>query len=266
MSRTPSRMPASRMTIANAVSAGTLSYTALESVCGKDERTRVDETRVAPYYWLCRLSMAFPGGMYVGSGFLVETGFTKYDVIVTSGHCVYSQTHGWADYITVAPGATRTEMPFGEFFVDKSALRASKGWLAGGSDKKQHDYGAILVPHTGRLGAVGLWAPNADELDGRVIKNAGYPGTKGSEPYGDCWEHDGPITSVTERMLHYMNDTSGGQSGSAAFTRLDAEGSWDDAGNVCAIGVHSYGGCPNKSVRFTDEVLDQIMAWADGKE
>ena len=56
----------------------------------------------------------------------------------------------------------------------------------------------------------------------------------------------------------------GAVSGSAVFTKT-TDRSWDDPEIVRVVGVHGYGGCPNKAVRITNEVLNQILAWADGQ-
>lgn len=242
----------------NPISAGTLSYDTPETVCGHDDRVKVTNTTVSPYYWVCRLSIKFPQGNYVGSGWLCSTASTKYDVVVTSGHCVYETSTGkFAESITVIPGANGSAAPYGTYTVNSANLRASDKWKQAGSDKSDYDYGVILIPKTGKLGACGMW--NDANPVGKTVLNSGYPGDK--QPYGYNWEDKGPITSVTAHKLLYMNDTAGGESGSPVLA-LKSGTDWGNYKNVWSLGIHGYGGCPNKAVRLTQSVINDILKWS----
>ena len=61
-----------------------------ESVCGRDERVRVDPETSPQYNWICSLLItAVNGKQYVGSGFKIHIPNINCSVVVTSGHCIY---------------------------------------------------------------------------------------------------------------------------------------------------------------------------------
>jgi glutamyl endopeptidase len=242
------------------LNAGVLSYPTPETVCGHDDREKITDTTASPYYWVCQLSIEFDDGTYVGSGWLCSTASAKYDVVATAGHCVYStSSRKFAKSIDVIPGRNGTSAPYGRYTVGTGGLRASEQWKQGGANKSDYDYGVILIPKTNKLGACGMWIASSSELENRTIMNAGYPGDK--EPYGYDWEDTGPIQTVTTHKLHYMNDTAGGQSGSPVYA-LDKGNDWSNYKDVYSVGIHGYGGCPNKAVRITEAVYNDIIAWS----
>jgi V8-like Glu-specific endopeptidase len=241
--------------------AGMLSYPGPESICGNDDRKKVSSTTVSPYFWVCQLSMTFDDGKYVGSGWLCSTGSSRYDVVATNGHCVFAQsTKSFAKSITVIPGRNGSSAPYGSYTVGTDNLRASAKWIQGGAGIENYDYGVILIPKTGRLGSCGMWTASDAELQGRTVMNAGYPGDK--QPYGYDWQDTGPITTVTPTMLLYMNDTYGGESGSPVLA-LRSGSNWGNYQDVWSVGIHGYGGCPNKAVRMTQSVVNDILSWAN---
>lgn len=67
------------------------------SVIGSDERVRISGTTSFPYRATVQLSIKYPNtsSTYGCTGFLVNP-----NTVVTAGHCVYSQDHGWASSIT----------------------------------------------------------------------------------------------------------------------------------------------------------------------
>ncbi|MGD1804997.1 trypsin-like serine peptidase [Dapis sp. BLCC M126] len=197
------------------------------------------------------------GTIYVGSGWLasfkgiVEDKDWINHVIMTSGHCVFAGK-SWAKTITVIPGRYGDNKPYGEFVATKKALRASKEWEEDSLYKSNYDYGAILIPkiykpNWGAMPFINL--PDSDLEKSEVI-NTGYPADK---DIGTMWTANGPITEVEKYKIKYMNDTYGGQSGSPAY--LD-----DQVSKV--VGIHGYGGCPNKAVRLTENVINDMKKWA----
>lgn len=229
---------------------GVLSYETKEAVCGEDNRSRVSPATNFPYHWICSLRMVFDGDLFIGSGWLVDVGSNKYDVVVTSGHCVFGGG-SFADSVEVIPARDANEAPWGTFTVARDGLRASQGWQDQGPDKSHFDYGAILIPKTGVLGAMQYGVLSDAELQNRVVTNSGYPGDK---PSGTLWSDGGPLAEVSESMIRYMADTAGGQSGSPTYT-------WADDNILRTVGIHGYGGCPNGAVRVTDAVVQDLEAW-----
>lgn len=239
----------------NPLNAGVLSYPSPETVCGNDDRKKVDPTTTYPWYWVCQLTIQFDEGTYVGSGWLCSTGSGKYDVVATSGHCVFAQSSkSFAKSITVIPARNGSSAPYGSYTVGTSGLRASSGWQSTGS--AYYDYGAILIPKTGSLGSCGMWVASDSELQSLQVTNAGYPGDK--SPYGYMWQDAGPLTTVQSNMLYYMNDTYGGESGSPVLAQRPGY-----TGYMAwwSVGVHGYGGCPNSAVRLTSAVYNDYIGW-----
>jgi V8-like Glu-specific endopeptidase len=237
------------------VNAGVLSYPQPETVCGDDKRQKVTNTTTYPWYWVCQLDIKFAQGSYVGSGWLISTGSSKYDVVATSGHCVFETgTKTFAQSITVTPARNGSSAPYGKFTVSTSGLRASSQWQSSGSS--DYDYGAILIPKTGKLGSCGMWIASDSELQNLNVTNAGYPGDK--SPYGYMWQDSGPLTTVQPLKLYYMNDTYGGESGSPVLAQRPGY-----SGYMAwwSVGIHGYGGCPNSAVRGTWSVYDDYTNW-----
>ena len=150
--------------------------------------------------------------------------------------------------ITVIPGMNGRSMPFGSY--KNFRLYTVRGWYNNGSPN--YDYGCtILKSRIGkRLGYYGFAALTDSTLNGLFANLAGYPGDK---PYGTQWYMAGRITNVTSRRIYYMIDTYGGQSGSAAY--------WLRSGHRYAVGIHAYGGCPNKATRIVKPVFDNMRKW-----
>ncbi len=236
------------------LNAGVLSFDAPESVCALDDRTQITPTTTRPYYWICQLNINFGGTMYIGSGWLCTTGSTKYNVVATCGHQVY-RNGAFADSVQVTPARNSSIAPYGSFTVPSSGLRASDKWQAGGSDKANYNYGAILIPkpYANVLGSMGMSVMSDADLMARIVTNCGYPGDK---PIGTLWWTGGPISQVQTNVIRYMNDTAGGQSGSPVYT-------WSNSYKLVSVGIHGFGGCPNGAVRITNDVYNDLVAWGD---
>jgi V8-like Glu-specific endopeptidase len=168
---------------------------------------------------------------------------------MTAGHVVYSAAAGgWARSIAVIPGMDGTSRPFGTH--TGTSFRSVVGWTQNGDP--EYDYGAIVLPNRigDTLGYFGFAALSDGDLQNLTVNTAGYPGDK---PFGTQWFTAGAISQVTARRLFYMLDTFGGQSGSAVW-RLQG-------GQRHGVGIHGYGGCPNKAVRITGPVFNNMLAW-----
>eukprot|EP00111_Clytia_hemisphaerica_P020580 TCONS_00060605-protein len=245
------------------VPAAILSYgeTIVFKPFGNDGRKEVKDTTQVPYQWVCRLSMTFSAKKYVGTGWLCYTNSSKYDVVVTSGHCVYETSTGkFAESVTVVPGADGKYAPWGAFTVGPSSLRASAGWKAAGPNKSNFDYGAILIPKTNYLGACAMYVDESPVNQQALI--SGYPGSNPSNaPYGYNWEEQGPIVSANSNILFYTIDTSGGQSGSPVF----AGSNFNNINyiNIYSIGIHKGStDSSNIAVRMTSAVVNDVIEWS----
>lgn len=225
-----------------------LEYETPESVCGADERIQIRQTTGIPWRMICQLIITRRDGRRSRC-----TGwFISPRTVMTAGHCVYSHSgqKGWAQSIEVIPGMNGRLRPFGS--AVGTSFRSVKGWT--NSRKPSHDYGCIILPKNAPLGRRTGWWGFANlrdrSLRNLLANNSGYPGDK---PFGTQWYNAGRITRVTSRRLYYMLDTAGGQSGSPTWRY--------SKGKRHAIGIHAYGGCPNKSTRISKPVFKNMKKW-----
>jgi len=216
-----------------------------ESICGRDDRKIINSTQY-PFKLICRLLItAKSGARYVGSGFFISP-----RCIITSGHCVHmpigSNVYDWAKSITVIPGANGRSAPYGSQISTK--FRSVTGW----TKKRNSDFdnGAIILPDNTLYNRVKGYLGYKQLNSSAIINNSGYPGDKP----GTQWYNAGRVTKVTNYKLEYMLDTKGGQSGSPIYI---SQGS-----SRMAVGVHGYGGCPNKCVKVQGYMFQRWGEWS----
>lgn len=222
-----------------------LEFETPETVCGRDDRVRITATSGIPWRMICQLIITRKdGGRSRCTGWFIGPG-----TVMTAGHCVYSHSAGgWARQIEVIPGMNASSRPFGS--ATSSNLRSVGGWTR--SAKVTHDYGCIILDNKlgRRTGWFGFANLSDASLRNLLLNNSGYPGDK---QFGTQWYNAGRVTRVTDRRLYYMLDTAGGQSGSPTWRFKD--------GKRHAVGIHAYGGCPNKSTRISKPVFDNMKKW-----
>lgn len=218
-----------------------------ESVCGRDDRVHVTAVTRVPWRYICQLIITRKDNRRSRC-----TGwFISRRTVMTAGHCVYSHSAGgWAKKIEVIPGMNGAFRPFGSAVGTR--FYSVKGWTNG--QKSTHDYGCIILPKGKPLGKKTGWfgfaALSTGSLKNLLVNNSGYPGDKA---FGTQWYNAGRITKVTSRRLYYMVDTAGGQSGCPTWRYK--------GGKRHVVGVHAYGGCPNKSTRITSAVFKNMKSW-----
>lgn len=226
--------------------AGEIEFAVPPTVCGADDRVRVSPATTYPWRSICQLIITLGNG----GGARCTGWFIGPRTVMTSGHCVFGHASGgWARQIEVIPGMDGASRPYGS--QTSGALRSVTGWTS--SANSDYDYGAIILPNTSlgnRVGWFGFASLSDSSLRGMIANNSGYPGDK---PFGTQWFNSDPISSVSARKLEYMLDTFGGQSGSAVWRYLN--------GQRHAVGIHGYGGCPNKAVRINQPVFNNMLAW-----
>lgn len=226
--------------------AGTVEFLEPETVCGNDDRVRISPATAVPWRWNCQLIIT----MANGSSSRCTGWFIGPRTVMTAGHCLFSHSAGgWARSIEVIPGMDGASRPFGSQIG--TSFRSVGGWTRDANP--EYDYGAIILPNStlgNRVGFFGFAALPDAELQNLLVNNAGYAGDK---PFGTLWFNAGRVTTVLARRLLYMIDTFGGHSGSAVW-RLSG-------GQRHSVGIHGYGGCPNKAVRITQPVFNNMLAW-----
>lgn len=206
-----------------------------ESVCGIDQRKKIIETNLMPYKAICKLQMKTDIGSFMGTGFLISK-----NKLVTAGHCVYShRSGGWKNSIKVIPAMSGFSKPFGEYSA--VSLAATKGWIEGASPR--YDMGLIKLDRD--VTHDDFFKLSADDSSRGAV--TGYPGDRDRGMFQYAMEE---ILSKRGGQFEYMLDTFGGQSGSPLIKSRDT-----------AIGIHNYGGCPNKASDFYDFFIKEAMTW-----
>lgn len=163
--------------------------------------------------------------------------------VATAGHCVYKYGKGWAESITVYPGASGGNYPFGS--ASAINMWAGGDYMANDGNYAvgvYDDWGVIeldsnLGNQTGWLGLVA--AENYSSVAGATFQTNGYPAdlenanvSTGNEWMYTCY---GSFTGSKPRFLPtmYINiDFAGGQSGSPIYRNFS-----DTGYSAQAIGV-----------------------------
>ena len=215
-----------------------------ESVCGNDDRVKIDLTIEAPWRWTCfLLSKRSDGSQMKCTGWFIGP-----RTVVTAGHCLFDE-RGWVDEVEVIPGGDGEVQPFGSQ-IGRS-FRSVRGWVE--QFHVDYDYGAIILPDNNlgnEVGWFGFASLSDQDLKHTLVNNAGYPGDK---PGGTQWFGGGRLQEIQERRLFYMIDTAAGGSGSPVWQL--------ENGIRRVIGIHAYGGCPNKATRITNSVFENLTQW-----
>lgn len=219
-----------------------------EVIIGTDDRIRVQATTAYPWRAICALRItAANGKRFIGTGWLVSA-----RTVITAGHCIYMHNEGgWVRSVEVIPGLNDSAQPYGRF--TGTALRSVTGWTSG--KKREHDYGAIILPANARPGAtVGTFgfATRSDSfLKAAALNLSGYPGDKGGNQQ---WFMAQKPKSVSSRVITYNIDTMGGQSGSPVWILQN--------GTRYAVGIHTNGsGSGNSATRIESSVFNNLVNW-----
>lgn len=173
------------------------------------------------------------------------------NTVVTAGHCVYSQDHGWASSITAAPGRNGSSYPYGTY--SGTMFYSVKGWTE--SKDTNYDYGAIKLNGSpgNTVGWYGYRTTNSSSPVGLSTSVTGFPCDK---TFGTMWSDTKPIRSAETYKLTYTTDTYGCQSGSPVYRN------YSDTGQT-AIAIHTNGGSSyNLGTRVTNDVFNNIQYWA----
>lgn len=181
----------------------------------EDPRTVVEDTTMQPYSAICKLTMLFEDEegddyQFVGSGYVIGD-----SAILTCAHCVYDTENdlGWLKQITIEPGRSGSELPFGSYNTsDVKYIEIEDGWAK--SSKEEND-NAIIVLNTNIAEKTGALTLAANYEESENIHLSGYPAKyKNTRNMGTQVEHTAGNVSLDGRCLESEVYGSGGQSGS----------------------------------------------------
>jgi glutamyl endopeptidase len=260
--------------VTTTVHGGPLSRVDLESeVLGRDTRRRVRDTTTAPFLYICQLSHPAPGGgTRVGTGTLVGP-----RTVLTAAHVLAGGDPG---RLRVTPALNGTVAPFGSALA-RSFRFWHPGFSAAADTSTVRDLALVelATPLTRASVWTGRATSTAADPIGRSISGAalpvkagvgrvnlcGYPGDKCGTPAAPLpcgttqWRTYDATVRVANGLLHYLNDTRGGHSGSPVWVRRHRS-----MGGRVLVAVHVDRYPPagkatsNISVRLTPEMVTWI--------
>ncbi|SFI83641.1 trypsin-like serine peptidase [Thermoflavimicrobium dichotomicum] len=219
-------------------------------VIGKDDRTRVTNTKTFPYSATGMIIAQFGRDTFTCSGAYIDK-----NTVLTAAHCLYHpETNQYAKNIRFIPAATADSRgnlvaPYG--IAKGIDFSFAKGWKKANLN---YDYGVITTDKSlgKKSGHFGLRPANT--LKGQTVTAVGYPAVK--KPF-TMWKGSGKVISETSRIMKYYIDTTAGQSGGPVFQYSKKYGYY-------ALGVISHG-IPdeyNAGTKLAPKAYDAVKNWA----
>lgn len=224
-----------------------------ESVIGSDERRRVTNTTSFPWRAITYISNRYSNGYATrGTGFLVG----PYTVL-TNGHMVYNPSRGgFATFVEVSPGQRQDSAggnvtrPYGS----RTAIELRKSSLYQGSGDFAYDYAAVLLGTP--FSEITTYMPLVFNEQASAINIAGYPATVQGQSSRGMWHSFGDVVSVGDRIIRYLADSSGGNSGGPVWVYNST------AGTRRVIAVHALGSpSSNGGPRLVSANQSLITGW-----
>lgn len=248
-------------------------------IIGRDTRVRVRNTMAAPFRYICHLEY---NGTNMGTGTLIGP-----TTVLTAGHCLWDETQSpQRQYdprlMRVIPGRNGGARPFGT--AQAVGFRFSPGFRGSADYASPKDYGVIYlrepvgervgywtIAHTSSprdpLGTSISGAPLPMRVSALPVNLSGYPDDKcrrRNNKLLGCEQWRAYNHAVREQggILHYLNDTFGGHSGSPVWIKRVAS-----LGGRVMVAIHISGddasikGKANRGVRITPAILSNIRGW-----
>lgn len=245
-------------------------------VIGVDTRVPVANTRAAPFRYIC--NFVLDNRAPFCSGTLVAP-----NVVLTAAHCIFD-IRSQPGRLTLVPGRNGLLRPFGT--VRALRFNFSPDYRGPQDDVTVRDFGVVYlaqpignvvghwtIAHTSsRIDPLGTSISSAAVNNGQQLQISGYPADKiftaGNPPQRvvQQWRSQNILSTIDELgMMHYLNDTFGGHSGSPVWVERPAS-----LGGHVMIGLHvgrDDRGQPdattprliaNRGIKFTPQILNDI--------
>lgn len=236
------------------------------TICyGTDDRELVQDSKAKPFRFICRIEGSKNKSLKVGTAFIIGR-----RTLVTAAHNLWVDEQGKPNVqsknrirnFTVYPGATETTAPFGSFRATAEPYPSYIGNMHVANDaavlKLERDLPASFSALP--------WLPvNPTDLDGKICVISGYPAcrpnvSKCKSPQRNQYFQGGSVAEQAG-ILHYLIDTTGGQSGSPILVvTKTADGELQST----AVGIHTKGGRRNQTmfnrgVAFREDIARFIL-------
>jgi V8-like Glu-specific endopeptidase len=228
---------------------------------GTDQRRPITETELGnfPYKCICKLRIV---GNRHNSPFGGTGTFISPNCVVTAAHNVVNNDElgGPARSIEVIPALYGDSMRYGTTIA--ADVQYPRKWAEleniNPSQSRPYDYAVIftkdaLGSNTGYMNLITA----SNELQNSNLSVVGYPIDLPDNQYKGKvqYTHSSTPSQITERLIFYMIDTKGGQSGSPVMVRNG------DTYNI--VGIHSGGNLTegNRAAKINSDVYDTIRSW-----
>ena len=227
----------------------------------KDRRIKVTTPGIYPWSVHGHMRMEFlPSSVYIGSGTLIGD---KY--VITAAHNLFDRgTKTSVKKLQFFPGKEGTSIPY-ESPITHFAVHPDWYNSSLSDDKaKEVDIGVVKLkePLGNFAGFYGYREFDENELKNKKLNITGYPGEYSGK---HMYTMEGYLKKVDDHRIYYDIDTSGGQSGSGVWVKIQDPD--DNEESPYVVGVHAYGSVDtNSGTRLTHENAEKLKIWLEKLE